>query len=314
MSDTRPIEQEMPHSESSPEDLSRVMKAVTDYNKKFGLGGLLSFTFQQALSNAESQDKNPNDPIKAFVNSLPDQNFKEQQSTSATILDLENSERLKRLGLDLLPAKGAAFAYTQEGRIDTGKVRVSVSNRERLLAFLKGLSQEDSSKTEVQTGLMELANSFSSQLQNDVDLEHPTDYDLNLITSLNGITATYDNLGLGQEPSIILLQKMGKYAVQGCLKEYIGVKKAGFFEEGFGPRNWHSDGEYIGKWENGLQALASLKENPKAGNLAEDLRSFLLSSAQGALEDLNINKYPWVAPRAEGELRPHFQSVIQKLQ
>lgn len=314
MSDAKPPEIEISEQRASPSDLTKAMEAINQYNRKFGLGGLLSFTLDRALSKAESESINPNDPFKAFVNSIPEQSFEDQQSTDATILDLENSDRLKKLGLELLPAKGTSFAYTPEGRIDTGKVRVSIGNKERLLAFLESLSQEDAGKAEVQTGLMELANSFSSQLMNDVDFEHPTDFDLNLITSLNDISATYNSLGLGQEPSVILLRQMGKYATQGCLKEYIVVRKAGLFNEGFGPRNWHTDGEYRDKWEVGLQALASLKEKPKTAGLAEDLRSFLLSSSQGALEDLDSDKYPWVAPRKDGELRPYFQGVVQKLQ
>lgn len=320
MNDLTPPEHEV-SQKPTPKDFVKAIAAVGEYNKQFGFGGLFSRTISHSIEQSLAEG-----PITADTKSYLEEHFPRkvilldplkttfdrEKSVGGTLLDLKISSETQRLGLAVQPARANGSVTESNGAMTkAGEARLTIADKGKFIGFLEGLSEEQAHDAEVQDALLTFSWSLISQVNKDVNLKDPSEADLNTIASLSVIASQCQRLGLGENEAVQQLTKMGKYANEHCLREYVEAQNASMLSrgEGFGPRNWHTDGA-VDRWDNVLEIFERLKTNPNAANLVTEVRASLLTAANGALDDLHANKYPWVAGRADDELRPLFKRII----
>jgi len=177
-------------------------------------------------------------------------------------------------------------------------MRLDIGDGKKFTAYLHSLREVTGSQAK---GLAKVSEILALQLTKGYDLTNSEDERLlELAASLKNITSEYRRIaGINPtlEASAMLLEDVYSAVKDGCLREYILAKDEKLLlpigREGFGPSRWHTDSSeemYIKRWNEALEALSTINQNPKAKGLYEKARRNLLACLEYAEKDMAQQK------------------------
>lgn len=283
------IEQsERPQQPLGKLDLSLVSQYLAEYNKQFGMGGMMASVFLSYVH----QDDETYEKIKSIDKmSLDNLRDKIDPILSAT-------------GLSLQPVEtGKMFGPT--GEQESTAMKLNLSNGSKFVAYLEAL--EGNATQSQLLGIEDIPQILVQQLTSQYDLSDPNDERvLEFFGSAQKIINSYKKLGLSEE-----VKELSTYldiARQGYLREFLAARKAQVLEKPgaktFGPSMWHTDTSeegYIKSWDKTLEAIELIGKNPKAKQLYESAIQNLMACivyAKNDLEKIKKEKPEYYGPKS----------------
>ncbi|MFH1367005.1 MAG: hypothetical protein ABIH38_03380 [Patescibacteria group bacterium] len=282
-------------------DLNSLQKEAEEYNHRFNAGTMMADMLKAHVRNEELP------PQKATDREPPLERIK-----------LQYADLIGRTGISL-ETIGTNRIFGADGERQASELRFNLSDRNKFIEYLKSIPPENLSPSQAE-GLKTVAESLTTQLAQEYQVTNPKDERMiELLGGLKEMNQAYDRLDPEKQNGLSrAVERLKKYdrASQGKhLKEYIAVEKAGLMAEvggrNFGPSQWHTDATpefYEEHWQQALEILKSLGDNPQAQNLQDQVRENLKASLAHARENLERNEESHLANSREA----FFLQVISR--
>ncbi|MDX9893163.1 MAG: hypothetical protein RB292_01995 [Patescibacteria group bacterium] len=280
MSSTAPSQREKENNQgSTPQGLTRLLEELHEYDDYYNVGAIMG---------------------RIIKKSIPER-FNESDESKGEELSVENLRRrnieiLDDAGLELQPvATGALTTADQEGIPEKKRgstMRLNLQDGKKFVSYLGRLNPDMMNDNDRGT-LEEMANILTVQLKGQYNLESADDRLLELMGNLDEIIQEYKRLGAGD--CVVDLEKILEKAREGALREYMMAEKLNlhkpFRKEGF-ILNWQQDitpGGLEEKWNNVLDTLHQINQNPKA----KDIYAQAVSTAKEAVSNAIAEVLAW---------------------
>jgi len=264
--------------DTSENDLGELIQAIEIYNRQFGVENLGELLAEKVETGKTKE--------VAYIEI--------GTQISWGNIELRYKDLLAATGLSLEAIDANATVFTGGDQIPSTQMRINIANGKAFVQYLDSLTQETITDTQ-KYGLQEVAKSITLQLSKEYSLDDPEDERvLDLFGQLEPVINSYGKLGLGK--STEKLSEYLDFARKGFLLEYIKIQREDLFAEvgghNFGPSEWHTDmspEHYQERWEQALNTLDGVSQNPRAEELAQKLKTHLKQSAEYAQQDIVNN-------------------------
>jgi hypothetical protein len=282
------------------QDFNSLFTDIGRFNSQFSMGSLM-------FSNIRNQIKeNEDETVRT--------DEKTQQLTASGI-GLIHEDILKRTGLDIEPVSGKAGVLIGfEGKTGVGEMRINIGNRENFVNFLNKVNPKETKSSEFGNNLKKLSEILAQQIYDHYDLENPSDEALHLLSSLDKIIGEYKRLGVPVER----LESYLVHARQGDLREFIQIEKKSLLAEpgkSFGPADWQKDAspDFLrSRWNDAIETLRKVRENPNAQDLYNQLFDNLNRSLKLAEEDVDTPGKDQAHQEYKDKLKPILEETRQR--
>ena len=208
------------------------------------------------------------------------QNFEAEQLTFFTGFNLTQIG----LSLELVTINSNTILSVANQNYRSQNLEFNLDDGPKFLSFLGRLNPSDVSQNSFDSHLEKIGISLANQLLKNYDLYHPDDQTLELIINLEKITTEYQRLGIKGES--LLLSDLSKLYQGGILREYVSAFRSGLLPTNQSvpqPEDWHFfylTEQFLQKWNQTLDTLKKIKENPKAIGLYNQTKANLLNSIE----------------------------------
>lgn len=252
--------------------------------------------------------------LSLIFSTMPDRDTTTRNTPTIEELAFKHATLMQTMGLSFEPVAGKrATMYSENEVLPDSQMRLNIQNRKQFLQFLQQINKDHVDSFGLDQSISSLSTTLTNQLADHYDLRQPTDEALELVVSLESITAEYKRLGL--EEATTQLDDYALHIRKKDLREYILLNRSGLMQkprEGFGPADWHRDislPNYNKRWEAAFYILKTINNNPNARGIFEKLHIHLthcIEHARTTIDQTNI-------PHQKAELIQILQQAEETL-
>jgi hypothetical protein len=278
-----------------PSQIKQLFDDISRYNDHFSPGAIAARAFGQGFSVTNEQ---------------------ENEEINAGLISIKHKNTLESVGLTIesVSGKNDVVLFKEGEMLGNGEIRLNIVDKKRFSGFLEALSKEQVQEQELGVNLETLVGIFCNQIRDNCDFQNMSDEVLTLLSMAGKVVTEFQRLGLENKENVERLSLYVDHINKRDLKEYLFVQKKGLFSlpGTFGPADWQIDTTLEGfadKWEDALQTLEMIKDNPNAFELYINLRSHLNNCLELAKKDLDEKKYR----RDSGEKTKILKGVESRL-
>lgn len=269
-----------------PSEINQLFSDLENYNRQFSIGSMMA---KALLGHRDSEEKGE----EGFT--LHDE--ESSQQITAFFIISAHKNLLNNMGLSLQAVSGrGATMYYEDASASEGEMSIDIADFHRFSGFLHALDHDKIKQADLGSMLGGLARSLTQRVLEQYTQADPATEASHLFDTLEELIGEYKRLGLSD--LVAKLETYNEHKKMGDLSEYLAVERQGLLNKPgkfFGPADWQKDStaeSLENRWENAIDTLLRLKQNPNAADLYQTLKAHLKVCVTAALDDLERTSNP----------------------